>query len=1710
MSPALVTLQGRVELVLSLLARALGRCRCEPELVLPLGRVAMQTMPLEGGSGGGGGGGEGLALLQLQAVALAAALFRRYPAQRGALMGDFLAHVVGQLGASGGRAPPRPVVAGGGAAVQVASAAVARMVQASVDLPAVDAAPDAARACYGAAAAWAGAFWDGVFDLLPAARAAKSDTAQDTRAAVEALLADLLALQCLPEWPAANVLLRLFAKTLSGPKGLQHADSGVKALCVDFTGLLVRGLCGEALAAEREAAWVDELAALVEAERARQRSKRRATSDTDGGPGGAAAAADDDDDLAGAAGRRAATLQRVLLESMGAWGARPGADEGGDGGDDDDDAGVASARRFLACQMLHDALLAAASSLDADGGRKRRASGAGAAASVADLPPEKVSALLVAHRSMLDERGGSGGTGLLAAAASAAGGGAPLALGAAQAAKLARRLVVDGPLGAGRATMLGWLVEAGDRQRQDANAAQVRAKAIKCVGAAAEVDARVLGVPEVQRGVAAALQDDGVSVREAAVELLARHIIADPALAEDYFDALAEASQDQGVSVRKRAVRTLWECCERCPGFSRRVDAVVAILQRVADSEESMRTLVTKICGELWFAPGDGAQPAAAAAAAGGTPTGGGGAPAGAAQRAEELARAALAVYEAGGRAIHVPLAGDHPLVAVIASALAAARDDAPSGRGSGGHKGGGAVRRGAVEVADALLDQIVQLQGVAGDDGDGSGADGGARFSRLLALHALAAADPALIVPHRDPQRFVRTLAPYAAPLDADARRGPDAQRRAAEEALCLLAVLQAGAAQLRALAAPVAAQLTRDLAALTSKHMFTQVVASAAACLCGLSRLDASVAPLVGAMARKMVDVVEAALGRPAAGSAGTPQDAAAARRVQQQAVLQLPRVVFLLGQLCRHGADLLDATSAAEAAAGAAAPAPSSARCLELFMRVWREKRLGAKALDMALQAMGLLFIARPELILSEAGGAADVYREALRGGPALRARVLSNMTELLRCDEDALLTNQRAAEAAAAAAAAPSTLPAQPRGRLQKRNGEGDGGHLSSGLLQDLWTDLLALAVDTAAAPAIGGGGAGGTPGALGASPTPSPGGPSPLRTPGSAAGAGAAAGGAPPEAAAAATRRRALELIEVVLRGGHVAPWTAVAPLVALCADPAPDTRGRALRVLRQTHDKYPDFVAERLAPAGVAEAWRLHRRLWDAAHPGVPPPAAPRPEALQGLGDVYAQLVQGDARLKARFLAKLLAPFADVAAAAAVAAPAGGVGGGGAGAGGSALAARRRSALGDADAAAGTPVQQTPLARAGSAGGGAGGGAAGPDFSLLAFCAHTAAALPMRRADEPLLLVHHIDAALRRHAGGTLERLRAAALRAGLRGKLLAAGKGALDDDDLRLDDDAEGGAAAAAAANGHGGGGGGGAQRTPGQQQQPQLPPRGELLAAVRAAHAVAALLVLKQFVMAAYWLDDARVAAFAPKGDRKRAEEKAAAARNAKVPAFGLAVLNPQAVDDATGDLVAALFVTLKGLMDQDATMRALAAGDDGALGADGDGDAEAGAAADGDGDGSAGAVSPGGGGDTATTAGDTPSGAPRARGASAAADTPASVGTGRAHGGGGKPGGRGLVVFASESRKPPRGGGSSRGKGGVRGGRGSAGGGRGSAGARGRGRGRGAGRGRKRRRSGYGSSDDDDDDDGGAGGDSSDGDDGAEEMSTDDGEAPAKQLF
>ncbi len=74
-----------------------------------------------------------------------------------------------------------------------------------------------------------------------------------------------------------------------------------------------------------------------------------------------------------------------------------------------------------------------------------------------------------------------------------------------------------------------------------------------------------------------------------------------------YFDVIRDASMDmEGLSVRRRALKILWECCILCPGFPHElaIEAIILILNRAGDSEESMRKQAALFCTELWFSPG--------------------------------------------------------------------------------------------------------------------------------------------------------------------------------------------------------------------------------------------------------------------------------------------------------------------------------------------------------------------------------------------------------------------------------------------------------------------------------------------------------------------------------------------------------------------------------------------------------------------------------------------------------------------------------------------------------------------------------------------------------------------------------------------------------------------------------------------------------------------------------------------------------------------------------------------------------------------------------------------------------------------------------------------------------------------------------------------------------------------------------------------------
>jgi cohesin loading factor subunit SCC2 len=257
--------------------------------------------------------------------------------------------------------------------------------------------------------------------------------------------------------------------------------------------------------------------------------------------------------------------------------------------------------------------------------------------------------------------------------------------------------------------------------------------------------------------------------------------------------------------------------------------------------------------------------------------------------------------------------------------------------------------------------------------------------------------------------------------------------------------------------------------------------------------------------------------------------------------------------------------------------------------------------------------------------------------------------------------------------------------------------------------------------------------------------------------------------------------------------------------------------------------------------------------------------------------------------------------------------------------------------------------------------------AAREDVGRLAFLAYVAASLPYRRGDEPLVLLHSINGLVSRLAQEARDSLRRALLRLGLREQM---GLEEEDEEEEEADAEADAPAAAAAAVGAEGAAADAAAAAAidsssrgeraaaapdlsaeapamppPPQQQQQQQAGRRQRQQQIGAAHeaqlslplalplpqwvvaplkaslGLSMLLVLKQYLMAAYGLSDERVAAYELKGERARAEAKALVSRSRKLADFSLALINPQAVHDASGELLAAAFRTFEGLLDNDA---------------------------------------------------------------------------------------------------------------------------------------------------------------------------------------------
>ncbi|GMI99279.1 EMBRYO DEFECTIVE 2773, ARABIDOPSIS THALIANA SISTER-CHROMATID COHESION 2 [Hibiscus trionum] len=336
------------------------------------------------------------------------------------------------------------------------------------------------------------------------------------------------------------------------------------------------------------------------------------------------------------------------------------------------------------------------------------------------------------------------------------------------------------------------------------NSPVIRAKALRAVSIIVEVDPEVLGDKRVQVAVEGRFCDSAISVREAALELVGRHIASHPDVSLKYFEKVAERIKDTGVSVRKRAIKIIRDMCNTNPNFSGFTSAFIEIISRVSDDESSIQDIVCKTFYEFWFEEPSGVQTQ--------YPGDGSSIPLEVAKKTEQIVEMLR------------QLPNHQFLVTVIKRNLAL--DFFPQSAKAAGINpvSLAAVRRRCEVMCKCLLERILQTEEMSNAETEVP------TLPYVLALHAFCVVDPSLCMPASDPSQFVITLQPYLK-NQVDNRVG-------AQLLESIIFIIDAVVPLMRKLPPSVGDELKQDLKQMIVRHSFLTVVHACIKCLCSVSK--------------------------------------------------------------------------------------------------------------------------------------------------------------------------------------------------------------------------------------------------------------------------------------------------------------------------------------------------------------------------------------------------------------------------------------------------------------------------------------------------------------------------------------------------------------------------------------------------------------------------------------------------------------------------------------------------------------------------------------------------------------------------------------------------------------------------------------------------------------------------------------------------------
>ncbi|GJP42691.1 hypothetical protein CLOM_g2230 [Closterium sp. NIES-68] len=823
-----------------------------------------------------------------------------------------------------------------------------------------------------------------------------------------------------------------------------------------------------------------------------------------------------------------------------------------------------------------------------------------------------------------------------------------------------------------------------------------RAKAMKALSMVVEVDPSILALDKVRKAVEDRFLDVSVSVREAAIDLVGKHIIGYPEVALKYYNTITERIRDTGVSVRKRVIRIVRELCLQHRGFPHAAEALARIFTRFSDEEASVRDLVLKTFHDVWF---EGAASSTALASTEGSAIGGAGiwgASRASQDESEEKKVAAIAgqlvevlrtqkchqtIVSIIRRSLEISDEAADKKSEAQAGGLAASSLSTTSFAPLSAQVGGQQrpfVRMRCEAICRYLLDQVLLAQERESDEF--------AALPFVMALQAFCEVDATLCTPPVDPSRFATTLLPYLTTTQDDKSNGDVKPRERAERQArlaCLsesiVRVIAGILAHLRRPPSSLVSELDQVLACLIISSSFMNLVHVCIRCLCMLQK----VSPRPLKSFQLLVPRFYRALTNP------------------NESKFHW-RSLFALGLLCRYGADEIEALE----------PPLSIPSILTVFKSFLSS--LEEELQQRALQALGFAFIARPQEMVKE--DAAVIFGNALRpeAPSKQKVQVLRSFHEYLTDVEEKMVEqNRRKLQTEAAAKKALDA--SRHHGTGESREGADDGAaadggsgaaggstivpvaagagdtNVCSGVIQQHWEEILQCCMDM------------------------------------------------DPD-----VRQAALKLVEIVLHQGLVLPVTCVPQLIALQVDPDETTWKTAHHLLSLINDRWGNyrFIENRFSD-GMRLAYGFMRALSAAlsnahpspaiktpnkAKPDVPSPAIPSAAAhaasakllgiaRDGLGRVY-KLIRGNRSARNNILLSIIRKFDYVDASSS---------------GGNKMGSSTPSS---------SPANRVHQERASTCGVAPAGAY---DIYFLAFCSQVLATFPFALPDEPLFLVHHIS-----------------------------------------------------------------------------------------------------------------------------------------------------------------------------------------------------------------------------------------------------------------------------------------------------------------------------------------------------------------------------